>query len=108
MLPVSIDRVPHNQNKFDFSVIQAESVLDKVPKGDISIIVGDSAYSCNKFIHNLSKSENVAVMTRMRANKGIYEKYEDKKEGSGRKRKYGKKYLLNKPDSLPGPGYARI
>ena len=41
----------------------------------------------------------------MRANKAIYEKYEDKKEGSGRKRKYGKKYLLNKSDSLPDPDY---
>ena len=67
--------------------------------------MGDSAYSCNKFIYNLSKRENVAVITRMRANKAIYEKYEDKKEGSGRKRKYGKKYLLNKPDSMPDPDY---
>ena len=105
MLPVAIDRVPHSDNKFDFSVIQAESVLDKVPEGDTSIIVGDSAYSCNKFIYNLSKRENVAVITRMRANKAIYEKYEDKKEGSGRKRKYDKKYLLNKPDSLPDPDH---
>ena len=105
MLPVAIDRVPHSENKFDFSVIQAESVLDKVPKGDISIIVGDSAYSCNKFIYNLSKRENVVVVTRMRANKAIYEKYNDKKEGSGRKRKYGKKYLLNKLDLLPNPDY---
>ena len=105
MLPVTVDRVPHSENKFDFSVIQAESVLDKVPVGDTSIIVGDSAYSCNKFIHNLSKRENVVVITRMRANKAIYEKYEDKKEGSGRKRKYGKKYLLNKPNSLPDPDY---
>ena len=105
MLPVTVDRVPYSENKFDFSVIQAESVLDKVPEGDKSIIVGDSAYSCNKFIHNLSKRENVVVITRMRANKAIYEKYEDKKEGSGRKRKYGKKYLLNKPNSLPDPDY---
>ena len=105
MLPVAIDRVPHSENKFDFSVAQAESVLDKVPEDDTSILVGDSAYSCNKFIHNLSKRENVVVITRMRANKAIYKKYEDKKEGSGRKRKYGKKYLLNKPDSLPDPDY---
>ena len=104
-LPVAIDRVPHIENKFDFSTIQGESVLNRVPKGDTSIIVEDSTYSCNKFIHNLSKRENVAVITRMRANKAIYEKYEDKKEGSGRKRKYGKKYLLNKSDSLPDPDY---
>ena len=105
MIPVTVDRVPHSDNKFDFSVIQTESVLDQVPKSDTSIIVGDSAYSCNKFIHNLSKRDNVVVITRMRANKAIYEKYEDKKEGSGRKRKYGKKYLLNKHDSLPDPDY---
>ena len=36
MLPVAIDRVPYSENKFDFSVIQAESVLDKVPAGDIA------------------------------------------------------------------------
>ena len=79
MLPVAMDRVAHSDNNFDFSVRQAESVLDKVPEGDTSILVGDSEYSCNKFIHNLSKRENVAVITRMRANKAIYEKYEDKK-----------------------------
>ena len=30
-----------------------------------------------------------------------------KKAGSGRKRKYGKKYLPNKPDSLPNPDHAK-
>ena len=34
----------------------------------------------------------------------IYKKYEDKKEGSG-KRKYGKQYFLNKTDSLTDPDY---
>ena len=34
MLPVAIDRVPHSDNKFDFSVTQAESVLDKVLERD--------------------------------------------------------------------------
>ena len=62
-LPVAIDRVPHIENKFDFSTIQGESVLNRVPKGDTSIIVEDSTYSCNKFIHNLSKRKNVAVIT---------------------------------------------
>ena len=33
----------------------------------------------------------------------MYEKYGDKKECSGRKRKYGKKYLLNNLDLLPNP-----
>ena len=83
-----------SENKYDFSVIQAESVLDKVPQGDISIIVGDSAYSCNKFIYKLSKRDNVAVITRMRVNKAIYQKYEDKKEVSGRKRISLSSYLL--------------
>ena len=77
----------------------------KSPKGIHQILVGDSAYSCNKFIHNLSKRKNVVVITRMRANKTIYEKYEDKKEDSGRKRKYGKKYLLNNPDLMLDPEY---
>ena len=105
MLPIAIDRSPYSNNKFDFSVIQAESVLDKVPKGDTSIIVGDSAYLYNKFIHNFGKRENVTVIIRMKTNKAIYEKYENNKEGSGKKRKYDKKYLLNKPNSLPDPGY---
>ena len=86
MLPVAVDRVPDSDNKFDFSVIHDESILDKVPKDDTSITVENSVYSCNKFIHNLNNHENVAIITRMRANKVIYEKYEDKKEGSVRKR----------------------
>ena len=61
---------------------------------DRTIIVGDSAYSCNKFIHNLSKSKNVAVITRMRVNKTMYEKYEDKKEGSGVKENMAKNIYL--------------
>ena len=103
MLPVAIDRIPYGKNKYEFSVSQVEFILDKVPPADTSILTGDSAYSCNKFIHKLSKRENVAIIARMRANKAIYEKYNDKKEGSGRKRKYGKKSSLNKPESLPKP-----
>jgi hypothetical protein len=103
MLPVAIDRIPHSENKYEFSVSQVEFILNKVPSTDASILVGDSVYSCNKFIYKLSKRENVAIITRMRANKAIYEKYNDKKEGSGRKRKYGKKSSLNKPESLPKP-----
>lgn len=103
MLPVATDRVPHSENKYEFSASQVVSMLDKVPSTDTSFIVGDSAYSCNKFIYPLSKRKNVAIITRVRANKAIYEKYDDKKEGSGRKRKYGKKYSLNKPESLPKP-----
>ena len=103
MLPVAIDRIPHSENKYEFSVSQVEFILDKVPDADTSILVGDSAYSCNKFLCKLSKRENVTIITRMRANKAIYKKYNDEKEGSGRKRKYGKKSSLNKPESLPKP-----
>jgi hypothetical protein len=103
MLPVAIDRIPYGENKYEFSVSQVEFTLDKVPPADTSFLTGDSAYSCNKFIYKLSKRENVAIIARMRANKAIYEKYDDKKEGSGRKRKYGKKSSLNKPEYLPKP-----
>ena len=105
MLPIVINRVPHNNNKFDFNVIHTESILNKVPERDTSIMMGESAYSCNKCIHNLGKRENVAVIIKIKTNKAIYEKYENNKEGSGKKRKYDKKYLLNKPNSLPDPGY---
>ena len=40
----------------------------------------------------------------MRANRVTYKKYEDKKEGSRRK-KYDKKYLIHRLDFLPDPGY---
>ena len=103
MLPIATDRVPHSENKYEFSVSQTEFVLDKVPSTDTSFIVGDSVYSCNKFIYPLSKRKNVAIITRARANKAIYEKYDDKKKGSGRKREYGQKYSLNKSESLPKP-----
>ena len=73
---------------------QAEFVLNEVFKGDTSIIMGDSEYLCNKFIYNLSKRKNVAVITKMRANKTIYEKYEYKKEGSGKKENIAKNIYL--------------
>ena len=47
MLPIIIDRVPYSNKKFDFNEIQAESILNKVLARDTSIIVGNSAYSCN-------------------------------------------------------------
>lgn len=101
MLPITMDRVPHSKNKYEFSVSQIEPILDKVPDTDTSIIVGDSAYSCNRFVHPLSKKKNVVIITRARANKAIYKKYDGKKEGPGRPRIYGNKYSLNKPESLP-------
>ena len=55
MLPITIDRVPHSENKHEFSVSQIEPILEVVPDNDTSIIVGDCAYSCNKFLHPLSK-----------------------------------------------------
>ena len=79
--------------------------MDKVFERNIPITVEDSAYLCNKFIYNFSKRDNGAVTTRMRANIATYEKYEGKQKGSGRKRKYGKKYLLNKPNSLLDSDY---
>ena len=54
MLTVAIDRVPHRKNKFDFNMIQDESVLDKASEGDTLNVVRDSSYSFNKFIHNLT------------------------------------------------------
>ena len=68
--------------------------------------MGDSAYSCNKFVQPLYKIDNVVTITRARRNKAIYKKYVDKKEGSGRKRHYGEKSKLNDPDSLPTPNFA--
>ena len=42
MLPVVIDRIPHSENKYEFSVSQVEFILDKVPDADTSILVEDS------------------------------------------------------------------
>ena len=53
--------------------------LDKVTEDYTSIIIGDLAYSCNKFIYNLSKREDVTVITRIEINRTIYKNYEDKK-----------------------------
>ena len=67
--------------------------------------MGDSAYSCNKFVQPLYKIDNVITITRSRRNKAIYKKYVDKEEGSSRKRHYGEKSKLNNPDSLPTPNF---
>jgi hypothetical protein len=38
MLPITIDRVPHSENKYEFSMLQIKSIIDKVPSTDISLI----------------------------------------------------------------------
>jgi hypothetical protein len=103
MPPVAIDRIPFGENKMEFSVSQITPILKKLPKDSIGLCIGDSAYSCNKFVQPLYKLEHVVTITRARSNKAIYKKYNDKKEGVGRKRQYGDKSSLNKPDSLPTP-----
>ena len=103
MPPVAIDRIPFGENKMEFSVSQITPILKKLPKDSIGLCIGDSAYSCNKFVQPLYKLEHVVTITRARSNKAIYKKYNDKKEGVGRKRQYGDKRSLNKPDSLPTP-----
>ena len=106
MLPVAINRIPFGENKMQFSVSQIAPIFKKVPKDSIGLCLGDSAYSCNKFVQPLYRIDNVVTITRARSNKAIYKKYIDKKEGSGRKRHYGKKSKLNDPDSLPAPNSA--
>ena len=106
MLPVAINRIPFGENKMQFSVSQIAPIFKKVPKDSIGLCMGDSAYSCNKFVYPLYRIDNVVTITRARSNKAIYKKYIDKKEGSGRKRHYGEKSKLNDPDSLPTPNSA--
>ena len=91
MLPVAINRIPFGENKMQFSVSQIAPIFKKVPKDSIGLCMGDAAYSCNKFVQPLYRIDNVVTITRARRNKAIYKKYIDKKEGSGRKRHYGKK-----------------
>ena len=106
MLPVAIDRIPFGENKMQFSVSQIAPIFKKIPKDSIGLCVGDSAYSCNKFVQPLYKIDNVVTITRARRNKAIYKKYVDKKEGSGRKSIMEKRGKLNDPDSLPNPNSA--
>ena len=85
MLPVAIDRIPFGENKMEFSVSQISPIFKKISKDSIGLCLGDSAYSCNKFVQPLYRIDNVVTITRARRNKAIYKKYVDKKEGSGRK-----------------------
>ncbi len=103
MLPIVTERIPYEKNKFDFSSNQIESILKQIPKDKLVITTGDTAYNCNKFIYQICQDKRAVTITRTRGTKVMFEKYDDKKEGSGRKRKYGKKYTLNQSNSLPTP-----
>ncbi len=98
MLPLSMERIPTAENKFDFSVSQITPILNKVSKDALIVCIGDSAYCCNKFLQPLSKHKNVITVTRVRSNKVIFTKYTDKKTSVGRKREYGVKHYLTKGD----------
>lgn len=101
MLALLVERIPYEDNKFDFSVNQMKKILEKVPQDKLAITIGDTAYNCNKFIYQLCQDKKVVTITRVRSTKVMFDVYDDKKEGVGRKRKYGKKHTLNKNDSLP-------
>ena len=61
MLPVAIDRIPFRDNKMEFSVSQITPIFKKIPKDSIGLCIGDSAYSCNKFVQPLYKIDNVVI-----------------------------------------------
>lgn len=73
MLPLSTCRVETNTNGIAVGTQQMNRVLGSFAK-DLSVIVGDTAYSCPEFIEGIQKHENAVLVARLKGNRILNQK----------------------------------
>ena len=97
-VPVSIERVESNNNKYQQGSRQILDVANQTSDETLHIAVGDSSYSANSFICPLYQSKNVVTITRQRVNRAMYDVFQGPQKAKGRKRIYGKKMIIKDID----------
>ena len=102
-VPVSIERVKADENKYSKGGKQIMKIVKQTPNDALNITVGDAGYSSLSFIHPLHNEANTVVITRQRINRSIYKIYTEEQKSKGRKRSYGNKLSCNGSSDLPIP-----
>lgn len=93
-IPVSIERVGSNDNKYDIGVRQILDAHACSEKDSITIGIGDAAYSNCGYIEPIYNKDNLISITRDRKNRAVYDVFSGDQKKVGRKRYYGDKVNL--------------
>ncbi len=111
--PISMQRIPSDQNTAKFSAKQLEVILQdkELPFfSQLSVTAADSHYCNPYFVGNLYQHENLVQIVRIAANRNVYKPYQgEQNEGAGPKKRYGEKYnLSNLTDILTADNTAKL
>ncbi len=93
-LPVNIERVKSDANKYEVGANQILKAHSYGDKDSLTLAIGDAAYSNVKFRGKLREEKNIVTITRERINKSVFTKYTGEQKAKGRQRIYGKQMNL--------------
>jgi hypothetical protein len=107
IMPLSIERVPTDQNKEQFGLNQAlQWLADKNSPlyNQLCLLVADRAYPTRACLHLVWPQSHLVTVARLRNNLVVYHSPQpQEKKGAGRPRWYGDPFRLNQPDSWSTP-----
>ncbi len=97
--PISMQRIPSDQNTAKFSAGQLKVILQdkELPLFEqLTITTSDSHYCNSFFVGDLYQIENLINIVRIAANRNVYKPYQgEQNDGAGPKKRYGQKYNLS-------------
>ena len=88
MLPLSVQRVATSANGIDVAIEQFKKVLPAFNK-ELTVNVGDTAYSNPKFIHAAAEHEALVIISRLHSNRNFNRKAKPKKLKETKRRERG-------------------
>ena len=90
-LPVTIERVKSDANKYEVGANQILKAHSCGEKDSLTLAIGDAAYSNVKFRGKLREEKNIVTITRERINKSVLQNIKVKQ-----KPKAGKEFMVRK------------
>jgi len=101
VVPLSTERVPSEQKGHEWGMNQIASLVKQLGlDDDFTLSIGDSAYateSCRKIASSLKEHLHIA---RLRSNRKVFELLPTQEKSKRNPKIYGKKMMLNDPDSF--------
>ena len=88
MLPLSVKRVATSANGIDVAIEQLKEVLLAFNK-ELTVNVGDTAYSNPRFIHAAAQHEALVIISRLQSNRRFNRKAKSKKLKKTKRRERG-------------------
>lgn len=108
MLPLSVQRVATSTNGIDVAIEQFNKVLTAFNK-ELTVNVGDTAYSNPRFIHAAAQHKDFVIISRLQSNRNLNRKAtpkQTKRRGRGHELWYGAEFKLKDETTWGTPGDA--